>query len=63
MDETRDPTEIPGQVDLEPGSPDPVVDADFSARMSVLACGTRLLGVSKRGRYQVALMRRWGLSN
>lgn len=56
MDETRDPTEIPGQVDLEPGSPDPVVDADPSARIARLARGTRSLSAAERGRRQMALM-------
>lgn len=32
-----DPTAIPGQVDLEPGSPEPVADADPTARTARLA--------------------------
>lgn len=51
----NDPTEIPGQVDLEPGSPDPVPDADPSARSARLARGTRPLSDAERVRRQQAL--------
>ncbi|PJJ98618.1 hypothetical protein CO641_08430 [Lysobacteraceae bacterium NML91-0213] len=53
--DNHDPTEIPGQVDLEPGSPEPVVNADPSARIARLARGTRPLGDAERTRRQQAL--------
>lgn len=56
MAEARDPTEIPGQVDLEPGSPDPVRDADASVRIARLARGTRVLSAAEQKRRQEALM-------
>ena len=53
--DNKDPTEIAGQVDLEPGSPDPVQDADPSARIARLARGTRPLSDTERSRRQQTL--------
>ncbi|MDQ5168388.1 DUF2235 domain-containing protein, partial [Klebsiella pneumoniae] len=55
MEDRNDPTEIPGQVDLLPGSPDPVADADPSARIARLARGTRPLGDGERQQRQTAM--------
>lgn len=54
MEDVKDPTEIPGQVDLFPGSPDPVVDADPSARSARLARGSRILSDAERQQLQAA---------
>lgn len=53
--DNSDPTEIPGQVDLEPGSPDPVQGADLGTRTARLARGTRPLSDAERARRQQAL--------
>lgn len=50
----NDPTAIPGQVDLEPGSPEPVADADPTARTARLARGTRAMTDAERQQRQVA---------
>lgn len=55
MDDFRDPTEIPGQVDLLPGTPDPLVDADPSARIARLARGTRTFSDAERQQRQTAM--------
>jgi hypothetical protein len=55
MEDHKDPTEIPGQVDLLPGSPDPVADADPSARIAGLARGTRLLSDAERQQRRTAM--------
>jgi len=49
-----DPTAIPGQVDLEPGSPEPVADADPTARTARLARGTRPMTDAERQQRQAA---------
>lgn len=53
--DNHDPTEIPGQVDLEPGSPDPVANADPNARIARMARGTRPLSDAELARRQQAL--------
>lgn len=53
--DNRDPTEISGQIDLEPGSPDPIRDADPSARIARLARGTRPLSHAEKAIRQLAL--------
>jgi hypothetical protein len=50
----QDPTAIPGQVDLEPGSPEPVADADPTARTARLARGTRPMTDAERQQRQAA---------
>ena len=50
-----DPTAIPGQVDLEPGTPDPVAQAEGTARTARLARGTRPLSDAERRRRQEAM--------
>ena len=48
-------SEIPGQVDLVPGSPDPIVDADPTARNARLARGSRTRSDAERRQRQEML--------
>lgn len=52
---STDPTAIPGQVDLEPGTPDPIAQAEGTARTARLARGTRPLSDAERRRRQEAM--------
>src|SRR5690606_9128781 len=55
MEENKDPTEVSGQVDVLPGSPDPLPNADQTARIARFVRGRRPLSDAERQQRQVAM--------